>query len=1779
MLAENLSPTIDSLAPQESTAGAEFKYDVIASDGNLDLLTYKLTASPAEATIDSFGRVRWTPAMNETGDYPFEVLVTDPRGGSATQQFTLSVVEDTEAPLVSLIERPNDASRNILPWQGPFVVYAKANDNVAIASLTLTANGQDIALDAAGTATFTFEDWAFTTISATATAIDTSGNETTRTITFNYDFPEGWGPGSDDSIPTAVISSPSDNASVSGMVSIVGTADHEEFSAYRLSYRHIDDNRFTEFARDETAVTNGELGVWDTSLLINDEYVIRLEVATTEGVANVVEHTVGLGGELKLGNFQLSFTDMVIPVAGIPIEITRIYDTLQADRQGDFGYGWRLEYRDTDLRVGLPESGLEDIGIYSALRPGVKVFLNVPGQGRQGFTFDPDIRVLPGFGGNNLVLARPRFTPDPGVTSTLATGTSGYLQVNELGELYAPGGIPYNPASPNFGGAYVVTTPQGRSYQVDGATGELQGISDLNGNQLQFNDGGISSNRSAGVVFQRDAQGRVVSITDAIGNSVQYEYAGGDLMKVQDRNGNTTEFRYSPQRAHYIIDVIDSLGREVARTQYNEDGRLAQTISLNGSNVNITYDSDALTERVIDSQGRETFVQYDNSGNVIASTNALGETYRMQYNERGHLNSQTNPLGETIRFTHNRYGRPLSQIDAAGNTTHYSYSELNHLTGSIDAHGNASTFVYDQRGNLISETQPGRGSVIYERNDRGDVIAVVDPIGGRQEFTVDENGWVIQVKDAIGINRENSFDAIGRLTETSIIDPDNPNQPISFQSSYDANGNLVGSVDPLGNTFSQTFDSESNPIQVTDPTGRTATFDYESGVQSGVAVNGITITDGSINQDGLINQVVAADGQTTRFTYDVLGRPTSQATVGTNGEPTQSGVAIEYDPLGRPIRIQNGDADLFAAEYDLAGNIATDSGAGGLIESQFDALGRVVQETADGETEVYTYNDAGDVTSIKFSDGSELQFEYDDVGRLLSRSLDGQVFVAYQYDSAGQLVSVIDHAGQASRFKYNILGAVERYIDSNGQITRYEYDRLGRQTAVIRPDGSRSEAAYDEVGRLISRRDPGETETTYAYDAFDRVITRVIDGNTVQFSYDDQGRMVSMVDNRGTTQFEYTTANQLRRRTEPDGHFVAYQYDEHSNVVSIETNGGRTAYRYNENRQLIEMTDTRDGVSSFEYDEFGRRTVSRWANGATERLSYNEFGQVATRSTLNRDSQEIASMSYQYQPDGRVSSKTYHDGQRVEFTYNLSGMLTSETYFNESETVRSVTYTYDSVGNRITRNDSSRGVTNYVYNNNDQLIQKTESGVITEYQYDPAGNLLVKQSSNGDSVTYTWQSGKQLSQTTSVINGQTTVEVYLYDGFGVRVGVVVNGEETRYLSDRVGGLPEIIETYLPDGTVLSTLSQGAGGLVESEQSESQYSIHDDEFESYVITDDQTAIESLPRYTTFGEPLGPPNGTLRGFKGELTDEVSDLIYLRARYYDPQDGRFLSTDPFEGVVEQPLTRHDYVYAGNDPVNLTDPSGLSTLTEQLAALTINNTLFRVAAAQALVGAVASALGGTISWGGSTVALNVGDFNAGLSFFESEVVDGKKGESVILTLSKGVGDSISAQRTFSKRRKASRISSLESNSFRGTGAGQRRRQNKRDLKAARNMGLFSSVESLLGLTFGTATVFAPAIFGHTANSLNGGYLGLSAGASIGVSSSPSNGLTAGYGGSIGVSGVVYGFAFGYSVPDTGLNASLGGSSNNSFTHRDWDIELGFEVQVGISFSLGTKYEEAPNR
>ena len=62
----------------------------------------------------------------------------------------------------------------------------------------------------------------------------------------------------------------------------------------------------------------------------------------------------------------------------------------------------------------------------------------------------------------------------------------------------------------------------------------------------------------------------------------------------------------------------------------------------------------------------------------------------------------------------------------------------------------------------------------------------------------------------------------------------------------------------------------------------------------------------------------------------------------------------------------------------------------------------------------------------------------------------------------------------------------------------------------------------------------------------------------------------------------------------------------------------------------------------------------------------------------------------------------------------------------------------------------------------------------------------------------------------------------------------------------------------------------------------------------------------------------------GYTGEMWDEESNLLYLRARYYEPETGRFLSRDSYEGTLKNPLGRNLYLYVQNNSVNFKDPSG---------------------------------------------------------------------------------------------------------------------------------------------------------------------------------------------------------------------------------------------------------------
>ncbi|QDV24439.1 putative Ig domain-containing protein [Aureliella helgolandensis] len=1576
ILAANTVPVINSSAPAEVAAGAEFRYDVLASDADLDQLLFELIDAPTGVTIDRFGRVRWQTKVPLIGSHDFKVQVSDPRGGQIVQDFTLDVIEDSVAPKLSAIVFPGESPVGNKPWGTQFRVFVRAIDNVAIASLTLKANGQDIPLDAAGTAEFRFDKWGFSTITATATAIDTNGNITTKTNTFAYDFPEGWDGQGGDEVPTALITSPADSAAVTGMVSIVGTASHDDFAAYKLSYRHVDESSFTEFFESITPVTNGELGVWDTSLLLNDEYVIRLQVVTTDAVVNVTEHHVGLAGELKLGNFRLSFTDMVIPVAGIPLEITRIYDTLQADREGDFGYGWRLEYRNTDLRVGLPKSGLEDIGIYSALRAGVKVYLNVPGQGRQGFTFNPDIRVLPGWGGNNLVLARPRFTPDPGVTSTLSTGVSQYLHVNEQGELYAPGGIPYNPASPDFGGAYVLTTRDGIAYRVDGASGKLNSATDRNGNRIVFSDNEIlGDGLGVNVRIERDSRGRITKITNQDDSTLQYGYAEGNLVSATDANGNVVKFTYNNVVEHYLEEIVDPLDRPITRLSYDQNGRVERIIDVNGNATTILVDPGNATQVVTDALGQTEFFEYNEFGSVQSYVDGIGNVTSYQYDSGGRLVETTDALGNSSRIEREVSGRPISIMLPNGAMTVYQYDHSGNRTSIVDPLGNRTEMQYDDRGNLTSIAQEDR-THSFAYDNRGRLTVETDARGFVVVRGYDVAGNVVAQTNPEGLVSNMVYNSLGRVTATS-SEVTLGGQQVSLQES-------------------NVFDRNGNRIFATDVFGAKTTFEYTASNQ----VSAILNADGNrFELSGFDNSVpelaTTPTGETVSTTFDAIGQAVSmQNTVG-------GAESYRYDASGNlverilPPAVDGGGSEVQRFQYDAVGNliaIADSSGgtryeydtvgnrtsqidaAGNRTAFRYDLVGRISEVVdAGGGTAQINRNAFGEIESVVYPDGGDVQSQYDKGGNLV-QSIDATGNVhRFEYDGESRLVRTIGPDGAINEYDYNALGGLVRHTNPLGESTLFERDGAGRILQLTMPTGETSEFRYTIGGQLESRTDFEGITTSYSYDLagnLDRIQSSNGDSYAYQVSAEENTIVVEHPG--GSETYRYDDRNRLVSHTNANGHVVNYIYDQASRVTRLVTETGFIQYEYNLDSSIASVSDGTTTVS-LDYDTRGNLIAKKFSSGTSEYNTYDTRNRLLTRSVVNGEGLEVIRLSHEYDSFGNVLVReTLIDGEAATETFEYDeNVFLIRWQRIDSDGVEGISWEYDDAGNRVREVRSDGEIVEYTYDESNRLVER-QGAHVDSYTYNENGSLIQTERDAQQYETFEWNPLGQLLLYERLEPGNQTTIQYEYDHVGNRIATTVDGERSEHVHALGADLPVLLETRDANSGRHTTYVDAGGLLWQSDDQGATNFYHTDLVDSVIgLTDLSGQVVNLYSYDPYGNELDAtvtqPNPFT--FAGGYQDIPDGPIQMRARHYDRKTGRFVSVDPNNGTIEDPFSLHRYIYGRNNPVAFSDPSGRTTsFTEVAVASGIIGGL--AAIGTGVAGYVTSRYFDTVDWSGTSFA-----------------------------------------------------------------------------------------------------------------------------------------------------------------------------------------------------------------
>ncbi len=258
----------------------------------------------------------------------------------------------------------------------------------------------------------------------------------------------------------------------------------------------------------------------------------------------------------------------------------------------------------------------------------------------------------------------------------------------------------------------------------------------------------------------------------------------------------------------------------------------------------------------------------------------------------------------------------------------------------------------------------------------------------------------------------------------------------------------------------------------------------------------------------------------------------------------------------------------------------------------------------------------------------------------------------------------------------------------------------------------------------------------------------------------------------------------------------------------------------------------------------------------------------------------------------------------INYVYDPLYRLTSAAY----STGNSYQYTYDAVGNRLTASEQST-VTNYQY---DAANRLTSAGGVG-YTWDANGNLL-----NDGANTYTYDSANRL---TSVLGPSPST--YTYNGLGDRLSQTIDGMTTNYTLDLNAGLTQV----LSDGT--TNYAYGMGRISQQQGSTTEYFLGDALGSVRQMTNQTGAITFAQTYDPYGavtHSSGLSSHTDYGFTGESYSPSTQLTYLRARYYNPADGRFTSRDTWGGDVNRPLSLNRWGYVEGNPVNWIDPSGFS-------------------------------------------------------------------------------------------------------------------------------------------------------------------------------------------------------------------------------------------------------------
>jgi len=990
---------------------------------------------------------------------------------------------------------------------------------------------------------------------------------------------------------------------------------------------------------------------------------------------------------------------------------------------------------------------------------------------------------------------------------------------------------------------------------------------DFYGQMTRNGDGSYTVTFKDGRVHQFNTSGKLLSLTDRHGNVTLLTYANGTLSSITDPFARV--LTVTTNSSGRVLTLSDPLGtiatytyggsNELLSTTYPDNSGYAYSYTGIPGGLGLTTVTDALGNIVEQHD-------YDPQGRATSSQAHGGvNRYTLSYISLTETDV-TDALGHVTKYIHsNIKGRSvvtrvegLCNCGGSSQVQNWTHDNQANVTAKTDALNHTQTFTYDAAGNRLTVTD-ATGTVAYTYNQFGELLTRTDQMNGVTTNTFDSSGNRLMISDAL-------------------------NQTTAF--TYDSRGQLLTMTNALGKVTRLTWDANGRLVQTKDALNNTTDFAYDARARLTSATNALNFaTSYAYDAAGRVNKITRPDNSFISFTYDLAGRRTRVT------DALNNSTSFSYDPASRLIRVTDAAQKATSYNYDSMSNLT----------DMTDAL---------AQTTSYEYDDFNRLVKLIYppavSGGTRLQetITYDAAGNVTSRTDTANRITSLKYDNANRLTTVTDPAMQITRYEYDARSNVTALVDAINQRYTFDYDALSRVITATRA-GVQMSYAYDAAGNPSQRTDYNNMATSYTYDALNR-LTKITypDASTATYGYDKLSQLTSAANMNGTVSFTYDNLGRATGTTDVFGQVLNYAYDANDRRTRLSFGAITNAtYTYDALNRLTQITDGAKDSVSYVYDATGKLISQTLPNDITTTYNYDGLGRLTRLKDAKRN-KVIADNQYSYNNAGDITENTDLDGTHT-YSYDQLDRLTSATHTGTP----AESYAYDGVGNRTASHRSAV----YSYQPFDRLIG---AGTAT-YIYNNNGNMTSKSDASG-TTQLVWDFENRLTQVVTPASGSVT---YKYDALGRRIQrTPSSGVSTNFIYDG----QEVVRDINSDGSTAEYLNgPGIDNKIRqkgSSSSSTYYFSQDHLGSTTALTGANGKLIEQIAYDAYGNSGGSPR-TRYDYTGRERDQLTGLLYYRARFYDPQLGRFISEDPIglAGGI------NSFAYVGNNPQNAKDPSGL--------------------------------------------------------------------------------------------------------------------------------------------------------------------------------------------------------------------------------------------------------------